>query len=256
MHARARTAACGVGPWSRCCGEYPCAQQEGRSAAAVHATPVCRRHCGPWRRQCTQAVWPRRSVTGAIPAYVWRAAAAAERWRGAPQATRRCGAKTGSAPGRAWSRGQAGGRCARCAMAVSNAARACTRISRRISPDSSNVSWPWTMPWTPPGVPVLSGATRDAVPACPRHWPRVCPDAGARPARVGPPQSPTHGDVSRCGPLNHDSGTLRGHRTIWGGRAHVRAPCIGGRWSRCGTSPGSKPFTNGCAAQAKSRKWR
>ena len=24
-------------------------------------------------------------------------------------------------------------------------------------------------------------------------------------------------------PLNRDSGTLRGHRTIWGGRAHVRA---------------------------------
>jgi transposase len=24
-------------------------------------------------------------------------------------------------------------------------------------------------------------------------------------------------------PLNRDSGTLRGHRTVWGGRAHVRA---------------------------------
>ena len=23
-------------------------------------------------------------------------------------------------------------------------------------------------------------------------------------------------------PLNHDSGTLRGKRTVWGGRAHVR----------------------------------
>ena len=110
MHARARTAAYGVGPWSRCCGEYPCAQQEGRSAAAAHATPVCRRHCGPWRRQCTQAVWPRRSVTGAIPAYFWRAAAAAERWRGAPQATRRCGAKTGSAPERACTRSAWGAR--------------------------------------------------------------------------------------------------------------------------------------------------
>jgi hypothetical protein len=35
-------------------------------------------------------------------------------------------AKTGPAPGRAWNREQAGGRCARCAMAVSKAARAGT----------------------------------------------------------------------------------------------------------------------------------
>ena len=27
-------------------------------------------------------------------------------------------------------------------------------------------------------------------------------------------------------PLNRDSGTLRGKRTIWGGRAHVRAPYL------------------------------
>ena len=38
---------------------------------------------GHGRRQCPQAFVPRRSVTGAIPASFWRAAAAAERSRGA-----------------------------------------------------------------------------------------------------------------------------------------------------------------------------
>ena len=34
-------------------------------------------------------------------------------------------------------------------------------------------------------------------------------------------------------PFNRNSGTLRGKRTVWGGRAPVRACCIWGPWSPC-----------------------
>jgi hypothetical protein len=42
-------------------------------------------------RQGTHALFPRRSVTGALPAYFWRASAEAERSRCSPHATRRRG---------------------------------------------------------------------------------------------------------------------------------------------------------------------
>ena len=69
------------------------------------------RNCGHWRRQCTQDFLPLRSVTGAIPAYCWSAAAAAERARCSPKATSSRGAKT-PAPGRAWKREKSGWLCA------------------------------------------------------------------------------------------------------------------------------------------------
>ncbi len=38
-------------------------------------------------------------------------------------------------------------------------------------------------------------------------------------------------------PLNRDSGTLRGHRSVWGGRAEVRgALCIWAPWSPRGAT--------------------
>jgi hypothetical protein len=91
----------------------PVAEQDRALMAVAPSPQVGRRHCGPWRRQGTPACWPRRSGTGARPAYVCRSVAEAERSRGSPQATRRRAAKPGSAPRSAWHRRSSGGLCAR-----------------------------------------------------------------------------------------------------------------------------------------------
>jgi len=98
--------------------------------SAAHATNVCRKNLGPWRRQWRQAGWPRRAVPGARPADGCRASAAAARSRGSPQATRRRGAKTAPAPGRASNQGTSGGVWARWAMVLSTAAIA-GQVTRR-----------------------------------------------------------------------------------------------------------------------------
>jgi hypothetical protein len=52
-------------------------RKECRIDAAAHSTNGCRKNFGPRRRQCPQAFFPLRSVTGAIPAYFCSAAAEA-----------------------------------------------------------------------------------------------------------------------------------------------------------------------------------
>ena len=95
----------------------PCRVAAGsRPAPSKHAGSMrqptrrmcCRRHWGHGRRQCPQDCLPRRAVTGAIPASLGRAAAAAERSRCSPKATSRREAQTGPAPGSAWTRGTIG----------------------------------------------------------------------------------------------------------------------------------------------------
>ena len=62
-------------------------------------------------------------------------------------------------------------------------------------------------------------------------WYRSVPGIGPGCARTLVLDLPELGPLSRqriaalvgVAPLHRDSGTLRGHRTIWGGRAHVRA---------------------------------
>ena len=56
-------------------------------------------------------------------------------------------------------------------------------------------------------------------------------------------------------PFNRDSGTMRGQRTIWGGRAHVRARCIWARSWPYAIIRYSKSFTSACSPQGKRRKW-
>ena len=137
-HAKAGTAAWCAWPFSRCCGEETCAPKECRVDSAAHSPHVWRRHFGPWRHQWTQDCVPLRAVTGARPAYCWRASAEGTRAGCAPQATRRRGAHTAPAPGQASNTGKSGGSCACCAMVLSQSAlagmvprrgatRACTR---------------------------------------------------------------------------------------------------------------------------------
>jgi hypothetical protein len=130
VQAKARTAAWCAWPLSRCGWEELWAQKAGRSDAAAHATHVWRRNVGHGKRQWPQDCWPRRAVTGAMPASCWSAAAEASRSRGAPQATRRRGAKTAPAPGTASNQGTAGWAWARGAMARAKSAMACT-VTRR-----------------------------------------------------------------------------------------------------------------------------
>ena len=117
VKAKARTAAWCAVPLSRCCWEETWAQQACRVDAAAHATNVCRRNVGHRKRQWTQAFLPRRSVTGAMPAYFWRSSAEASRSRCAPKVTRRRGAKTAPAPGKASHKGKSGWHWARGAIA-------------------------------------------------------------------------------------------------------------------------------------------
>ena len=91
--------------------------------AAAPATHVWRRPVGHCQRPWPQVFLPRRAVTGAMLADLWRASAAAYRSRCAPQATRRRGAQTAPASGRAANQGQAGWRGARGAMAWSQSLR-------------------------------------------------------------------------------------------------------------------------------------
>ena len=56
-------------------------------------------------------------------------------------------------------------------------------------------------------------------------------------------------------PLNCDGGTLRGRRTIWGGRAHVRTVLYMGTLVPRASTRRSRPFTNGCSPPGRSKKW-
>ena len=47
-------------------------------------------------------------------------------------------------------------------------------------------------------------------------------------------------------PFNRDSGTLRGKRTVWGGRAQVRATLYMGTLVPAATIPSFEPFISGC----------
>lgn len=54
-------------------------------------------------------------------------------------------------------------------------------------------------------------------------------------------------------PFTRDSGTRRGHRTIWGGRP-CAPPSLWARWWRCAITPCSKPTTSACWLPGKRRK--
>jgi transposase len=55
-------------------------------------------------------------------------------------------------------------------------------------------------------------------------------------------------------PFNRDSGTLRGHRTIWGGRAHVRATLYMGTLVAVRHNPVLKVFYERLVAAGKAKK--
>ena len=82
----------------------------------------------------------------------------------------------------------------------------------------------------------------------------VCPDTGARPARVGHPESPTHCGASRRGPLEPRQWHLAGPRTIWGGRAHVRATLCMGMLVASLRQSGAKAFYVRLCAAGKAKE--
>ena len=56
-------------------------------------------------------------------------------------------------------------------------------------------------------------------------------------------------------PFNRDSGTLLGKRTVWGGRARVRAALYMSAWQPAATTPSPATSTSGCWPQASPRSW-
>ena len=56
-------------------------------------------------------------------------------------------------------------------------------------------------------------------------------------------------------PFNRDSGTLRGKRTVWGGRARIRAVLYMGRWWLANTTQSSGTSTGVCWPPASPRSW-
>ena len=54
--------------------------------------------------------------------------------------------------------------------------------------------------------------------------------------------------------LNRDRGTLRGRRSVWGGRACARATLSMERWLRCATIPCSRPLVTTCGSPENLRK--
>ena len=56
-------------------------------------------------------------------------------------------------------------------------------------------------------------------------------------------------------PYNRDSGTLRGKRPVWGGRARVRAACIWEHWWPAATIPSSETSTSGQQPLVRRRSW-
>jgi transposase len=55
-------------------------------------------------------------------------------------------------------------------------------------------------------------------------------------------------------PLNRDSGTLRGHRSVWGGRAEVRAALYMGALVAARRNPVVKEFYERLLAAGKPKK--
>ena len=70
------------------------------------------------------------------------------------------------------------------------------------------------------------------------------------------------GSLNRCqiaalvgvAPLNRDSGTMRGKRTIWGGRATVRAALYMGALAATRCNPAIRPFYQRLLAAGKTKK--
>jgi transposase len=57
-------------------------------------------------------------------------------------------------------------------------------------------------------------------------------------------------------PFNCDSGTLRGKRAVWGGRAHVRAVLYMSPLAAVRHNPASRPSMSDCERLGKRRRWR
>ena len=57
-------------------------------------------------------------------------------------------------------------------------------------------------------------------------------------------------------PLNRDSGLVRGTRTVWGGRAAVRAALYMGALVAVATNPVIKRSISACGPRAKPPRWR
>jgi len=84
---------------------------------------------------------------------------------------------------------------------------------------------------------------------------RSCPSWDGSPtARAGPPLPRPDCCAGRGAPRNRDSGTLRGRRSVWGGRAAVRAVLYMGtqRATRC--NPVIRPFYQRLLAAGKAKK--
>jgi hypothetical protein len=75
VNANARSAAWCAEPCARGCSSNSLAQYAWKMDGAAHSTNVWRRNLGPCSRQCTQHLFPLRSVTGARPVYLCRSAA-------------------------------------------------------------------------------------------------------------------------------------------------------------------------------------
>ena len=102
--------------------------------------------------------------------------------------------------------------------------------------------------------PARYGGTTTTSCKCPGHWARVCPDIAAGTPGVGDAHAAIDAALVGVAPLNGDSGTLRGRRTIWGGRAHVRTVLYRGpSWLHASTRR-SQRFTSGCSPRGRSKK--
>ncbi|MFO1232779.1 MAG: transposase [Paenacidovorax caeni] len=64
------------------------------------------------------------------------------------------------------------------------------------------------------------------------------------------------GKLVGVAPLNHDSGKMRGKRSVWGGRADVRSAVHGGSQRSALLTRPSKRSTNGCAQRASRPRLR
>jgi hypothetical protein len=245
-HAQARTAAGGAVPWSRCGGEERGAQQAGGVDAAAHAPHVCRRTGGHGRRPWPQDGVPRRAVTGAMPASVWRASAEGTRSRGAPQAPRRRGAHTAPAPGTASPTGPAGGSCARWALAVSTSARAGTATRSWAPRAGPRSTWGAR---TPSAVvrarALVRAARRVALRAVARPWwARKTPSTVVRRARGAAVRG---GQRRRTSPTI--AGACSGNPCRTGGTSCVRARVT--RWVRRTVAPTRRRRSAPSGAQAR-----
>ena len=82
----------------------------------------------------------------------------------------------------------------------------------------------------------------------------MCPHVAAGTPRVGDAHAAAVAALVGVAPLHGDSGTLRGRRTIWGGRAHVRTVLSMGTLVATRYNPQIKVFYERLLAAGKVKK--